>query len=186
MKIRKALASLAMIAVLPLAAAACGTDTDTSASTTTTSASTSAANAASGPPAGDPGGVDVSSVSTEAQLIALIQDAYGDASLDRHRGHRPVQDVLDAVLKISHEELHVRMDAGDNLAAVATDLKIGPQTLIDALVKSWSPAIDNTLKTGAITAAEAEQYRAALKTAFTFRVNWNGTDATPTFTGLSG
>lgn len=185
MKIRKAFAALALIAVLPLGAAACSSEaTGTTASTTTststsTGTTTAAANGAPG------GGVDVSSVATEDQLIALVQEAYGDASLDRHRGHRPVQTVLDTVLAISHEELHVRMDAGANLAAVATDLGIDPQTLIDALVASWSPAIDNVLATGAITEAEAEQYRAALKEAFTFRVTWNGTDATPTFTGLS-
>jgi hypothetical protein len=32
--------------------------------------------------------------------------------------------------------------------------------------------------------SEAEQYRQALAEAFTFRVNWNGGDATPTFSGL--
>ncbi|RSM64756.1 hypothetical protein DMB66_19140 [Actinoplanes sp. ATCC 53533] len=189
MKIRKAFAALALIVTLPLGAAACSTDAaDTTASTTTsTSTTTTSAGAANGAPAGGGpgGGVDVSAVSTEEQLIALIQDAYGDASLDKHRGHRPVQTVLDTVLAISHEELHVRMDAGANLATVATDLGIDPQTLITALVASWSPAIDNVLATGAITEAEAEQYRAALKEAFTFRVTWNGTDATPTFTGLS-
>ncbi len=58
-------------------------------------------------------------------------------------------------------------DAGANLAAVATDLGIDPQTLIGALVASWSPAIDTVLATGALTEAEAEQYRAALKEAFT-------------------
>jgi hypothetical protein len=184
MKIRKAFAALALIVVLPLGAAACSTDTTASA-TTNTSTTTTSDSAANGAPAGGPGGVDVSSVSTEEQLIALVQDAYGDASLDRHRGHQPVQDVLNTVLAISHEELHVRMEAGANLAAVATDLGLDPQTLIDALVTSWSPAIDNVLATGAITEAEAEQYRAALKEAFTFRVTWNGTDATPTFTGLT-
>jgi hypothetical protein len=184
MKIRKAFAALAMIVVLPLGAAACSTDT--TASTTTSTSTTTSASAANGAPAGGPGGgVDVSAVSTKEQLIALIQDAYGDASLDRHRGHQPVQTVLDTVLAISHEELHVRMEAGANLATVATDLGIDPQTLITALVASWSPAIDNVLATGAITEAEAEQYRAALKEAFTFRVTWNGTDATPAFTGLS-
>ena len=43
------------------------------------------------------GGVDVSSVTTEAQLIALIQEAYGDAGLGLHRGHQPVEDVLNEV-----------------------------------------------------------------------------------------
>jgi hypothetical protein len=59
----------------------------------------------------------VSSVTTEAQLIALIHEAYGDGGLGLHRGHQPVEDVLNEVLTISHDELHVRMNQGQNLAA---------------------------------------------------------------------
>jgi hypothetical protein len=188
MKIRKLFAVLALGAVLPLGAAACSADTAEAASTSTstsTTDTTGSGTANGAPQSGGPGGVDVSSVNTEQELIALVQEAYGDASLDRHRGHQPVQDVLNAVLTISHEELHVRMEAGQNLAAVATDLGIDPQTLIDALVASWGSAIDNVLAAGEITEAQAEQYREALEAAFTFRVTWNGEDATPTFTGLS-
>jgi len=65
----------------------------------------------------------------------------------------------------------VRMDAGQDLAAVATDIGVDPQTLIDALVESWSPAIDDLLASGEITEAEAERYREALEEAFTFRVD---------------
>jgi hypothetical protein len=81
--------------------------------------------------------------------------------------------------------MHVRMETqGQNLAAIASDLGIDPQTLIDALVDSWSPAIDGLLEAGTITEDEADAYRAALEEAFTYRVTWNGTDATPTFTGI--
>jgi hypothetical protein len=45
-------------------------------------------------------------VSSEADLIALVQEAYGEA----HRGHQPVQPALDDVMGISHDELHVRMN----------------------------------------------------------------------------
>jgi len=189
MKIRKMFAGLALVAVLPLGAAACGADTtdatNTSTSTSTSTSDTTASGTANGgPQGGGAGGVDVSSVSTEEELIALVQEAYGDGSLGLHRGHQPVEEVLNEVLTISHEELHTRMDSGQNLAAVATDLGIDPQTLIDALVDAWSPAIDKVLAAGEITDAEAEQYRQALRDAFTFRVTWNGEDATPTFAGL--
>lgn len=182
MKIRKMLAVLTVAATV-LMGAACGTDTSaTTESSTSTSSTDTAGGGAQG--GGGPGGTDVSSVSTEEELIALVQEAYGDASLDLHRGHQPVQDVLDEVLTISHEELHAHMDTGQNLAAVATDIGVDPQTLIDALVASWGTAIDNVLAAGEITEAEAEQYREALTEAFTFRVNWNGEDATPTFSGI--
>jgi DNA-binding phage protein len=193
MKLRKTLAAVLLAAVVPVAAA-CGTtaeaaSTTSSTSTTTTDTGTTLDGAAQGgapdgAQGGGPGGVDVSSVTTEEQLVELVQEAYGDAGLDLHRGHQPVQDVLDEVLAISHDELHVRMDAGQNLAAVAEDLGIDPQDLVDALVESWSPAIDTLLAAGTITEDEAEQYRAALEEAFSFRVNWDGEEATPTFSGL--
>ena len=170
MKIRKSLAALGLVAVLATTAA-CSADSGTA--------------AGNGAMAGGPNAVDVSSVSTEEELVALIQEAYGDAGLGLHRGHEPVQDVLDAVLTISHEELHVRMEEqGQNLAAVATDLGVDPQTLVDAMVEAWSPAIDTLLENGTITQEEADAYRAALEEAFTFRVTWDGTTATPTFSGL--
>ncbi len=196
MKLRTTLAAVLLTAVVPIAAA-CGTTAEAASTTTSASTSTSSTTdtgttaedtAPQGGPAGGmgggPGAVDVSAVTTEEQLVELIQQAYGDAGLDLHRGHQPVQDVLDEVLTISHDELHVRMDAGQNLAAVAEDLGIDPQTLVDALVESWSPAIDGLLDSGVIAEDEAEQYRAALEEAFSFRVNWDGEEGTPTYTGL--
>lgn len=196
MKLRKTLAAVLLTAVVPVAAA-CGTTAEaasttsaaTTSSTSTTDTSTTAEDTAPqggpvGGMGGGPGAVDVSSVTTEEQLVELIQEAYGDAGLDLHRGHQPVQDVLDEVLTISHDELHVRMDAGQNLAAVAEDLGIDPQTLIDALVEAWQPAIDGLLRSGVLTEGDADQYLAALEEAFSFRVDWDGEEATPTFSGL--
>ena len=124
-------------------------------------------------------------MSTVDDLVGMIQEAYGDPGLGLHRGHQPVESTLIEVLGISHDEMHVRMETmGQNLAAVATDLGIDPQVLIDALVDSWSPAIDSLLADGTITSDETDAYRAALEEAFTFRVTWNGEDTTPTFTGI--
>ena len=195
MKLRTTLAAVLLAAVVPVAAA-CGTTAE--AASTTGSSSTSATADGSttetttdtGAPSGGmggvggPGSVDVSSVTTEAQLVELVQDAYGDAGLGLHRGHQPVEDVLDEVLTISHDELHVRMDAGQNLAAVAEDLGVDPQELIDALVAEYGPAIDSLLADGTITEDEADRYREALEEAFAFRVTWDGEEATPTFSGL--
>ena len=197
MKLRTKIAAFAMTAIMPLSVVACGgSDTTISSSSPTSSASSGSTTDSSTdststtdddrPAGGGPGNtVDVSSVTTEAELVALVQEAYGDAGLDLHRGHQPVQDVLDEVLAISHDELHVRMEEqGQNLAAVATDLGIDPQTLVDALVESWSPAVDSLLEAGTITQDEADAYTAALEEAFTFRVTWDGEEATPTFSGI--
>ena len=164
-------------------AATTGQTADTTAAVTDSTAVAASANT---PPRGGPGGgVSVDSVSSVDDLISLVQSAYGDAGLGLHRGHQPVESTLIDVLGISHDEMHVRMESqGQNLAAIATDLDVDPQTLIDALVATSSPAIDNLLAAGTITQADADGYLAALEEAFTYRVTWNGTDATPTFAGL--
>lgn len=211
MKIRKSIAALSLAIVAPLTLVACGSDDTDSSSTAATTSSPTTSSATSGSsdtsgtttdgsaqggmaaPAGDeapaggggPGGVDVDSVTTVDQLVEMIQSAYGEASLGLHRGHQPVEDVLTEVLKISHDELHVRMEEqGQNLAAVAEDLGIDPQTLIDAMVAKYSPAIDNLLAAGTISSDEADAYLDALEEAFTFRVTWDGEEATPTFRGI--
>lgn len=135
-------------------------------------------------------GIVPKEVSTVEELAILIQDAYGDGTLDLHRGHQPVEDVLDQVLEIPHAELHVRMEQHEqNLATVALDLDLEPTELIDAMVKSRMAAIDNLLAEGTITVDQAGQYLAALTAAFTaaftFRVTWDGSAATPMFSGLA-
>lgn len=203
MKIRKLIAGIVLAAVVPLTACSTANDEASTSSSTSSSSADSAESAestdssdssadADGPPAGGgpggagPGGeVDVSSVDTEEELVALVQDAYGDGNLDLHRGHQPVQDVLDEVLGISHEELHVYMEEQDmNLAAVCEELGIDPDTLIQAMVDAWSPAIDNAVEAGAITEEEADAYLDALIDAFTFRVTWDGVEEMPTITAL--
>jgi hypothetical protein len=199
MNIRRTISAAVAVAALSTIAA-CGALTDES---TTPSASTSTASSTgqttnesgsgqsgsgqSGSGQSGPGNsIDVSQVSSETELIGLIQEAYGDPGLGLHRGHQPVESVLDEVLQISHDELHVRMEEkGQNLAVVAEDLGIDPQTLIDALVESWSPAIDSTVASGAITEDQAADYLAALQDAFEFRVTWDGAAATPEFSGIA-
>jgi DNA-binding phage protein len=187
-KFRKSIATLGLLSTLTLAA--CGATTiDGTAATSTTTTSQSASAVSEGVPAegpgGGPGGIDPTSVTTENELVALIQDAYGDGGLGLHRGHQPVEDVLNEVLGISHDELHVRMDAGQNLATIAEEVGVGQDALVEALVESWSPAIDTLLESGAISDDEAEQYREALEKAFTFRVTWDGSTETQTFNGLT-
>lgn len=196
----RTLRSVAAVGLLSLtmAFAACGTSTtastgsststassasaETVASTTTTASATQSTGAGQGGPGNS---VDVSSVSTVDELNALIQEAYGEASLGLHRGHQPVESTLNEVLGISHEELHARMDSGQNLATIANDVGVGEDKLIAALVDAWEPAIDTLKENGTITADQAEEYRAALKEAFTFKITWDGKAATPTFSGVA-
>ncbi|WP_460708524.1 hypothetical protein [Myceligenerans halotolerans] len=210
MKIRTKITALAVAGTLPLLAACTATTDDSAGSTgsdvavesvadeSTESESTETGTMAGrggaprdGGPAstGDGPGAsvdaDAGAVASEEELIALVQEAYGDAGLGLHRGHQPIEATLIEVLGITHDEMHVRMEEqGQNLETVANDLGIDPQTLIDALVDSWSPAIDDLVADGVLTEDEGEQYLAALEEAFTFRVTWDGQEGTPTFEGI--
>lgn len=134
---------------------------------------------------GGPGAAtDASSVTTVDGLAALVEQAYGDPGLGLHRGHQDVESLLVDVLGISHDEMHVRMDAGQNLAAVAADLDVDVDTLIDTLVASRMVAVDAMAEAGTIVTSQAAAWEAALTDAYTFRVTWNGSDATPSFTGV--
>ena len=190
---KKLLATGAAAVLIGASAVGFSAGSDTSSTTSSSSGTTTAATAtqstasqAQMPSGGPGGGVSVDSVTTEDQLVELIQEAYGEASLGLHRGHQDVESTLIDVLGISHDEMHVRMETqGQNLAAVATDLGIKPQTLIDALVETRSPAIDRLLEAGTITQEQADGYLAELKEAYTYRVNWDGQQATPTAEAVS-
>ena len=48
-----------------------------------------------------------------------MQSALGDASLDLHRGHDEIKNVLEPFLGISHEQMHVLMEEDNlNLAGI--------------------------------------------------------------------
>lgn len=158
---------------------------DTVAATTADTAATTTAAVGAAAQGGPGGGASVDSATSTADLADLINEAYGEASLGLHRGHQDVESILIEVLGITHDEMHVRMETqGQNLEAVAVDLGIDAQVLIDTLVASRQTAIDSLLSAGTITDAEAQSYHDVLVDAYTYRVTWNGSDATPSFTGL--
>jgi hypothetical protein len=176
LRFRRTLAAVAATVSLGLGVAACGGASVETASSTAAGQTTTA----TAPGGGPRGGVDVASVSSVDELVSLIQEAYGEPSLGLHRGHQDVESTVIDVLGITHDEMHVRMEAGQNLAAIADDLGIDRQKLIDALVATRTPAIDALLEAGTITQAQADAYAQQLEDAYTFRVTWDGEAATPT------
>jgi hypothetical protein len=153
MKRRSSLASVALVAMMTFTACS---SADTSADGANAAATRTV--------------VDAAGSGSSAELDELIETAVGNPDLGLHGGHQEIESVLDEVLGISHDELHERMDAGQNLAAVATELGIDPQTLIDALVAEFRGAIDEAEGAGVITSDEATEYLTQLEKAFTNRV----------------
>lgn len=110
-----------------------------------------------------------------SDLEDLVATAGGIGGLDLHRGHSPIQSVLEAFLGISHEQMHVYMERdGLNLAGTCEVLGISPENLIQTLTNSFVPFVDQGVALGLITQVESLEWIDRLKTAFHNRVYWRG------------
>lgn len=95
--------------------------------------------------------------------------------MDLHRGHSPIQSVLEVFLGISHEQMHIYMERdGLNLAGTCEALGISPENLIQTLTNSFEPYIDQGVALGLINEVEKLEWIDRVNTAFRNRVNWNG------------
>jgi len=108
-------------------------------------------------------------------LADLVAVAWGNGSLGLHRGHAPIENVLETFLGISHDEMHVLMeDAGLNLYGVCKHLGLPTENLIQSLVNSFRPFVSEGVSNGVITAKEADQWVEQLRAEFSKRVYWTG------------
>ncbi|MBX2835201.1 MAG: hypothetical protein KTR35_00020 [Gammaproteobacteria bacterium] len=105
----------------------------------------------------------------------MVATASGIGELDLHKGHSPIQSVLEAFLGISHEQMHVYMERdGLNLAGTCEVLGIEPENLIQTLTNSFEPFIDQGVAKGLITQADKPEWIDRVKTQFRNRVYWRG------------
>jgi len=110
-----------------------------------------------------------------SDLEDLVVTAGGIGELDLHRGHSPIQAVLEAFLGISHEQMHVYMERdGLNLAGTCEVLGIMPENLIQTLTNSFEPYVNQGLEKGIITPAERFVWIERVRTEFQSRVYWDG------------
>jgi len=92
-----------------------------------------------------------------------------------HRGHSPIESVLEKFLGISHAQMHVYMERdGLNLAGTCEALGIPPENLVQTLTNSFEPYVDQGLALGLISNAEKLVWIDRVKTEFRNRVFWNG------------
>jgi len=114
-------------------------------------------------------------VNQSGDLAALVETAWGDGRLDLHRGHAPIQNILEAFLGISHAQMHVYMqEQGLNLAGVARVLGFSPENMVESLKYSFIPFIQQGVTNGVIPQSDVEVWTARVREQFNNRVNWNG------------
>lgn len=105
----------------------------------------------------------------------MVASASGIGDLDLHKGHSPIQSVLEAFLGISHEQMHIYMEKdGLNLAGTCQVLGMQPENLIQTLTNSFEPFVDQGVGKGLITQKEKVEWISRIKTEFQNRVYWNG------------
>ena len=109
-------------------------------------------------------------------LEDLVTSALGDGSLDLHRGHDEIGNVLEAFLGISHDEMHALMEQENlNLAGVCERFGFDPENLLLTLEDSYSPWISEAVTKGIVSEADAEYWDKAVSEALRVRVYWDGT-----------
>lgn len=114
-------------------------------------------------------------VNTASDLDALVETAWGDGSLDLHRGHAPIQNVLESYLGISHNQMHTMMEGCDlNLDGVCKSFGFNSENLIQTLTQSFVPYIEEGVKNGVITSDKVTFWTEKVKTQFSNRVYWKG------------
>ena len=108
-------------------------------------------------------------------LEDLVQSALGDASLDLHRGHDEIKNVLEPFLGISHEQMHVLMEEDNlNLAGICERFGFDPENLLETLKASYAPWIDQATESGLISSSDADNWSEKIADALRLRIYWQG------------
>lgn len=114
-------------------------------------------------------------VDSTKDLEDLVQSALGDASLDLHRGHDEIKNVLEPFLGISHEQMHVLMEEDNlNLAGICERFGFDPENLLKTLEASYAPWIDQATESGLISSSDADNWSEKIADALRLRIYWQG------------
>ncbi|MEM9775308.1 MAG: hypothetical protein AAF902_12060 [Chloroflexota bacterium] len=114
-------------------------------------------------------------VDSAADLDDLVETAWGVSRLGLHRGHAPIESVLEAYLGITHDEMHVFMeDEGLNLAQICERFGFDPENLVDTLTASFVPHLEEGVENGVLAVDEVAEWEAKIRTEFSNRVYWEG------------
>ena len=166
---RRALGAATCIVLIALVAACTKSPEDITSTATGTIVTNITARATGG---GSPFDGTIDEIS---DLEDLVETAWGDGDLDLHRGHAPIESVLEAFLGITHEEMHIYMEQQDlNLAGVCDTLGFAPENLIESLTASFSTFIREAADKGLIKTDEIPIWTERIRKAFSDRVHWNG------------
>ncbi len=114
------------------------------------------------------------SVEQLSDLEDLVVTAGGIDGLDLHRGHSPIESVLEVFLGISHDQIHIYMERdGLNLAGTCEALGLLPENLIQTLTNSFEPYVDQAVAIGVIAPAEKLGWVKKVRAEFQTRVYWS-------------
>ena len=109
-------------------------------------------------------------------LDDLVHSALGDGSLDLHRGHDEIGNVLEAFLGISHDEMHALMEQENlNLAGVCERFGFDPENLLLTLEDSYTPWVSEAVTKGIVSKTDADYWSQEVSEALRVRVYWLST-----------
>ena len=114
-------------------------------------------------------------IDSKSDLEDLADTAWGNGRLGLHRGHAPIESVLEEFLGITHDEMHIFMEESNlNLAGVCKRLGFEPDKLIDTLTNSFEPYIHEAVTKKLISEEESGVWEEKIQEQFRKRVFWEG------------
>ncbi len=105
-----------------------------------------------------------SNTPVSTQLAAASSNAAADPAMPGGRGgvHLDRLAVASQAIGISADDLRTALHVGATIAQVAKDHNVDEQKVIDALVAAETTAIDQAVKDGKLTQAQADERKAGL------------------------
>ncbi len=114
-------------------------------------------------------------VDSSTDLDDLLKTARGNGELGLHRGHAPIQSVLEQFLGITHDEMHFLMEKENlNLAGICKRFGFKPENLVETLTNSFEPYLIEAVENLVIPPAEFERWKSRVRQQFYKRVHWDG------------
>jgi transposase-like protein len=116
-------------------------------------------------------GLVMAATPTEKQDAASEKRPVAERDFKHHRGHKTDNTELLALLKIDAETFRTEMKAGKSIVTIAKDHGVSEQKLKEFMTKQMTQRIDAGVKTGKLTAEQAETMKADMDKRVTGMMN---------------
>jgi transposase-like protein len=116
-------------------------------------------------------GLVMAAATTEKQEVKSEKQPVAQRDFKHHRGEKPDNTELLALLKVDAETFRSEMKAGKSMVAIAKDHGVSEKKLKDFMKKQMTQRIEAGVKAGKLTAEQAKKMKADMDKRVTSMIN---------------